>query len=175
MSDTASGAPAAADVVWPNDAAVCTSAADLIAPFEAFRSRPYLCPAKVWTIGYGTTFYPDDRRVGAYDPPIGETTAKTYLRADVGRKWAGIKHLLRQPPSVGQAAAMVSLAYNIGAGGFAKSSVLAAFNAGDLAHAAEAFLAYDKAHVDGQVIVLAGLKRRREAERALFLKSEAAA
>ncbi len=159
-------------VLWPDDAAVLDAAASLIAPFEGFRPAPYLCPAGKWTIGYGATFYPGDKPVGPHDPPIDKARAMALLRADCARRWAGLKGLLHHPPTVGQAAAMVSLAYNIGVGAFAKSSVCSLFNAGDVAGAADVFLSYDKATVNGARVHLPGLTRRRAAERNLFLKGE---
>ncbi len=42
---------------------------DLIKSFEGFSSKPYLCPAKIPTIGYGATFYPDGKKVTMKDSP----------------------------------------------------------------------------------------------------------
>lgn len=63
-------------------------------------------------------------------------------------------------------AAALSLSYNIGSGGFCKSSVVRLYNAGDRRAACQAFLLYDKA--GGRVV--AGLVKRRQAERALCLR-----
>jgi lysozyme len=63
-------------------------------------------------------------------------------------------------------AAFLSLSYNIGSGGFCKSSVVRLYNAGDRRAACHAFLKFDRA--GGRV--LAGLVRRRKAEEALCLK-----
>jgi lysozyme len=156
-------------MIWPKDGAVCAAAADLIAPFEGFKPKPYLCPANVWTIGYGTTVYPDGRRVGPHDPPIDKAKALALLQADVGKRWSDLKRSLHRPPTIYQAAAMLSLAYNIGVGAFAGSSVCTAFNAGDIAAAASAFLRWNK--IKGRVS--AGLTARRQAERKLFLEGEA--
>lgn len=50
--------------------------------------------------------------------------------------------------------------------------MLAKFNAGDSVGAADQFLVWDKAHVGGKVVALAGLDDRRRAERALFLTAD---
>ena len=63
---------------------------ELIAQFEGFRSKPYLCPAKVPTIGYGTTIYPayiighqgTKQKVTLNDPPITKELAIQILRED---------------------------------------------------------------------------------------------
>ena len=63
---------------------------------------------------------------------------------------------------------MVSIAFNIGTGGFARSSVLRRHNARDFTGAADAFLLWNK----GGGRVLAGLVRRRKAERDLYPTTE---
>jgi len=55
---------------------------DFLKEFESFRSKPYLCPSKVPTIGYGTTYYFDTKkRVTMADKPINEDEA---LRLKLG-------------------------------------------------------------------------------------------
>jgi lysozyme len=80
--------------------------------------------------------------------------------------------MLQQPASLHQAAAMLSLTYNIGTGAFGSSSVLRKFNTGDTAGAADAFLMWDKGTVDGQLVVIQGLLNRRQAERTVFLTAD---
>ena len=77
------------------------------------------------------------------------------------------------PTGENQFAAMVSLCFNIGSGNFKTSSVLRRHREGDDAAAADAFLLWDKAHVDGELVELDGLLRRREAERTLYLTADA--
>jgi len=77
--------------------------------------------------------------------------------------------MLTAPANDNQFGAFVSLAYNIGPGAFSRSSALRRFNEGKVALAAEAILAWNKATVNGRKVVLRGLARRREAEKALFL------
>jgi lysozyme len=57
-----------------------TDAESLGHRFEGFRHEPYLCPAKVPTIGYGSTFYEDGRRVTMSDPPILESRAQELFK-----------------------------------------------------------------------------------------------
>lgn len=141
----------------------------LIAGFESFRASPYLCPAGKWTIGYGTTHYPDGRAVAQSDTKIGRDIAMEYLRATLSRTDTALRPLLKRAPTENQYAAMLSLAYNIGLGGFECSTLLVKFNAGDIAGAADEFLKWDKAHIGGKPVVLPGLANRRKAERKLFL------
>ena len=134
----------------------------LVADFEGFRSRAYLCPAGVWTIGYGFT-----KGVKPGDV-ITREHADARLGAELEHFAAGVRRLLTLPATPNQFGAMVSLAFNIGLAGFGRSSVLRLHNAGDFAGAARAFALWNKA--GGQV--LAGLVRRRAAEAALYLTPE---
>lgn len=88
----------------------------IIAHFEGFRSKPYLCPAGVWTIGYGTTFYPNGYAVNFDDDPITETQATEYMVSALER--AFVPHLERIPTwkvlNDNQKAAIASFAYNLG-------------------------------------------------------------
>lgn len=138
----------------------------LVKEFEGFRADAYLDPVNVLTIGYGTTAAAG---VGI-DPKLGmrisERDATEYLHRALDKFAAHIQPLLAVEANENEWSAMLSLAYNIGPGAFAKSSVLRKFNAGDKQGAADAFRLWNKA--GGKV--LAGLTRRREAERALFLE-----
>src|SRR5262249_44588252 len=60
--------------------------------------------------------------------------------------------------------------YNIGLGAFVKSTALKRLNAGDRLGAADAIELWNKGHVNGKLVILPGLARRRAAERALFLQ-----
>lgn len=55
----------------------------LIADFEGLRLSPYLCSAKVPTIGYGSTFYPSGIKVTMNDKPITQATALWIDRKSV--------------------------------------------------------------------------------------------
>jgi len=138
---------------------------EIIKQFEGCKLTAYKCPAGVWTIGYGTTAA---AQVGI-DPKEGTTItqggAEKYLKLAIEKFAAAIKPNITQPINENEFGAFVSLAYNIGSGAFKKSSALRHFNAGDKAKAADAILMWNKA--GGKV--LAGLTRRRAAERALFL------
>lgn len=138
---------------------------DLIKEFEGFRAKAYKDPVGIWTIGYGTTAMAGVGIVPAAGMVITEAQAEGYLMAAVNKFGAEIEPLLKRLATENQFGAMVSLAYNIGPAGFKRSSVLRRFNEGDDRLAGAAFLMWNKA--GGRV--LAGLVRRREAERVLFM------
>jgi len=154
---------------WPGDAAVFPLCTPLIKQFEGFRAAPYLDSAGIPTIGYGTIQYPDGSAVTIHDPAITEPEAESFLKFQMSQKSAAIAPCFQKKPTLHQAAAMLSLTYNIGSGAFKSSTVLRKFNAADLPAAADAFLLWDKAVVDGQLVVVPGLHKRRVAERTIFL------
>lgn len=159
---------------WPDNTAVIALATPLIRQFEGFRGSPYLDSAGVPTIGYGTILYPDSAKVTMKDPACTDAEATSWLSYEMSLKSKQIAPLLKTPATLHQAAAMLSLTYNIGAGAFADSTVLRKFNAGDIAGAADAFLMWDKGTVNGQKVVIPGLHNRRVQERTLFLRAVAA-
>jgi lysozyme len=131
---------------------------DLIKSFEGLRLSAYKCPADVWTIGYGTT--------AGVKPGqnITKERAEELLREDVKRFEQQVMRLVKVPLTQGQFDALTSFVYNLGAGNLSNSTLLRLLNAGDYAGAAAQFDRWNKA--GGKV--LAGLVRRRAAERALF-------
>lgn len=138
---------------------------DLIKHFEGFKAEAYKDSAGVWTIGYGTT----GRAGVGIDPRPGQVITKAeaewYLEQAIKKFAAQIRPLITVPINENEWAAFLSLAYNIGPGAFEESSALRHFNGGRKEMAADAILLWNKA--GGRK--LAGLVRRREAERALFL------
>ena len=138
---------------------------ELIKRWESFRAAPYICPAGVWTIGYGTTRLPDGSPVTAQTPPIEETTAVLWLRHDL--KWAEnwVLRLVQMQINEDMLAALASFVYNLGPGSFKASTLLRKLNKGDYFGAAKEFDRWK--YAGGQV--LAGLVSRRNDEEALFL------
>jgi len=159
---------------------------DLMHKYEGFRSRPYLCPAHIWTIGYGHVLYQEQIRLpvmrveGKETPMIRKemplkpednrvwtkTEIDELFRADVGTFERGVLRLV--PGVVGRQGsfdALVSISFNFGLGNLQRSTIRMRANRGDWEGAAEAFRVWTK----GGGKVLPGLVKRREAEIALFL------
>lgn len=164
-------------VIWPDQARTIALAEPLIVRFEGFRAKPYLCPAGVPTIGYGTTRYPDGRRVTLADLPCSEAEARVYLEFSMRRVLKDLQAsgAVTRSPTLHQAGAFLSLGYNIGVGvhdgrkgDLADSSLLDCFNRGDLEGAWHHFLDWDKARVGGILQRVNGLASRRMAEQQLF-------
>ena len=138
---------------------------DLISSFEGIRLNAYDDSVGVWTIGIGTTIYPNGVKVKKGDKCTQEQ-ALEYLQHDLRSFEKTVNDSVKVPLSQNQFDALVSLAYNIGSGAFKNSTLLKKLNAKDYAGAADQFLVWNK----GGGKVLKGLVRRRDAERALFLK-----
>jgi lysozyme len=156
-------------MIWPSDAAILALAMPLVKRWEALRLSPYRCPAGFPTIGYGARFYPGGRAVAMEDRAITPGEADAFLAHTLRVVLARLKRSIARVPAAHQGAAMLSLAYNIGEGNFARSTLLAEFNAGDIAGACAEFPKWCHAHAGGKLVVLEGLRQRRQAEAALFL------
>lgn len=164
-------------MTWPADFDIFPLAKPLIKNAEGYSSKPYLCPAGVATIGWGSTRYPNGRRVTMQDSEIEQSWAEVCLTSAMRRVMEDLQKVMRRVPTTNQAAAILSLAYNVGVGAqdgvkgdLADSTLLAKFEGGDDQGAADEFPKWNKARVRGQLQPLAGLTKRRNLERELFLK-----
>lgn len=148
---------------------------DLVKSFEGLRLKPYLDSVKVPTIGYGTTYYEDGKKVTLNDPEITEARAEQLFAVHLDTFAASVEKLVQVPLTDNQFGAICSFVYNLGSGAFAKSTLLKKLNAKDYAGAAEQFEVWNKERVNGVLTPSKGLTRRRQAEKALFLQSPAPA
>lgn len=131
----------------------------IIKDFEGCRLKAYICPAGVWTIGYGHTANVKP------DMVITSTDAERLLRQDLKRFEEAVSSLVKVPVTPNQFSALVSFTFNIGVGALRNSTLLRKLNSSNYKGAAEEFLRWNKAN--GKV--LPGLTKRRKAERDLFL------
>ena len=161
---------------------------DLMHRYEGFRNKPYLCPAHIWTIGYGHVLYQDQINLPVLRTPEkpAKMIRKEYpLKPEDNRVWTkteidelfriDVEHfergVLRLVPGVvgrqGSFDALVSISYNFGLGNLQRSTIRMRANRGDWEGAAESFMVWTK----GGGKVLPGLVKRREAEVKLFLSN----
>ena len=134
---------------------------ELIKRFEGLRLEAYLCPANVWTIGFGHT-----KGVKRGDV-ITRTQANDFLALDMGWVTLTVRDTVLVPLNINQEAALYSFIYNVGGGAFSKSTLLRKLNNSDYKGAANEFKRWNR----GGGKILAGLQCRRKAEAALFRKS----
>ena len=152
-------APASAPAAEPSSAVAL--AAGLCREFEGLYLRPYLCPAGVWTIGYGATRYEDGRAVGPADPPITRERAEALLMHDILTvRVPAVRRLCPGIDRPGRMAALVDFAFNAGVGALQMSTLRQRVNAGRW----DAVPAELRRWVMAGGRTLPGLVRRREAE-----------
>ena len=141
-------------------------AAALCRRFEGFSAKPYLCPAGIPTIGYGSTYYSDGRKVTLKDAPITEVEAHTLLMQELHHTY--LPGVLRLCPGLvtdeRKLNAIVDFAYNLGIGRLQTSTLRRKINAKDWAGAKEQLMLWTR----GGGKVLPGLVKRRTAECALL-------
>ena len=138
---------------------------NLVKSFEGFFSKPYLCPANVPTIGYGTILYPNGKKVTLQDLPIDEKKAIEFMRFELNQKAKEVDAMTTDAVNQRQFDALVSFAYNCGSGALKGSTLLKRVNANPSDPTIiDAFLMWTKA--DGKT--LNGLVRRRKAEAKLY-------
>ena len=147
--------------------AVSDAGIELIKQYEGLELEAYPDPGnpstgEPWTIGYGHT-----AGVRRGNTCTAEQ-AETWLREDIKYAAACIKHLVDAPLTQGQFDALASFVYNVGQTQFGNSTLLRLLNAGNAAGAAAQFDRWNR----GASGVLAGLVKRRAAERAMFEGAE---
>jgi lysozyme len=133
---------------------------DLIKRFEGLELKAYRCPAGIVTIGYGHTGA--DVKMGDV---IIEQKATELLAKDLEIFENYVTKFLKVPVNQNQFDALVSFTYNVGAGNLKSSTLLRKLNTGDYKGASEEFKKWNK----GGGKVLAGLTKRRNSEKELFL------
>jgi len=140
---------------------------NLVKQFEGFFSKPYLCPAGVPTIGYGTILYPNGKKVTLQDKSISEDEAIEFMRFELNQKAKEVDAMTTDKVNQYQFDALVSFAYNCGSGALKGSTLLKRVNTNvDDLTIKDAFLMWVKA--DGKT--LKGLVNRRTAEANLYFK-----
>ena len=101
----------------------------MICEFEGFSAKPYLCPAKLATIGYGNTFYRDGKKVTMVDKEITKAEAFDMFK-DIADKFAKkVSSCVKTPINQNQFNSLVSFAYNVGVANFMNSTLLKRVNA----------------------------------------------
>jgi lysozyme len=148
----------------------------LIKHWEGVRYRPYICSARLHTIGVGHVLYPDQGRLPLDQRdafPLKAEDNRVFsgaevdgiLGADLRRFEVGVAKLFPVVLTQGQNDALVSFAFNLGLGGVQRSTLRQKVLRGEVEAAADEFLKFTR----GGGKILPGLVKRRNDERALFL------
>lgn len=140
---------------------------ELIAMFEGWSEKPYLCSAKVPTIGFGSTYYADGKRVTLLDKPITRQQGLELLEITASSFAKSVEKRLKVEVNQNQFNALVSFAYNVGVGNFESSTLLKKVNANPNDHDIQnEFLKWCKA--GGKKVD--GLEKRRMREAQIYYK-----
>ena len=138
---------------------------ELIKKYEGLKLKPYLCPAKVPTVGFGSTYYEDGTKVKLTDLPITQERATELLKALLHSYELAVDSYCVDTINQNQFDALVSLTYNIGAGNLKRSTLLKRLNVNIKDPSiADCFMLWNKSN--GSVLV--GLTKRRQEEANLY-------
>lgn len=142
---------------------------DFIKAHEGYKLSAYQDSAGIWTIGYGSILYEDNSKVKPGDQ-ITPDRADALLAMEVEEKSETVKRMIQNPNiNQNQFDALVSFAYNVGTDALRNSTLLRRVNANPADPSIrEAFLMWNKAHVDGQLVEIQGLTKRRGDEADLY-------
>lgn len=136
--------------------------------FEDCVLEAYLCPAGVWTIGWGNTFYADGSKVKKGDK-LTQTEANILFNVVVEKYFINpMRKLITTPLNDNQFSALVCFTYNLGVANFKSSTLLKKVNA----NPNDPTIAYEFSRwVNKGSAFENGLRRRREAEAKLYFKN----
>ena len=133
----------------------------LIKRFEGFSAVPYLCPARIWTIGYGHVLQPTERHTLTQ---VDSAMAERLLMKDVCFAEQAVRQYISVPLGQNQFDALVSFTFNAGAGALQRSALRRVINRGEEGEVAHQWMRW----VWGGGRKLSGLVARREAELIVF-------
>ena len=137
----------------------------LIKHHEGVRSRPYRCPANLWTVGVGHLIGDGKLLPDSYNRIFTAEEIDGLLKSDLRRFELGVSKMLPNVPlRQCEFDCLVSFAFNLGLGTFQRSTLRQALLRNDKKAAMESLIKYCRA--GGKI--LKGLQTRRLDERALF-------
>ena len=153
--------------IKPQPKPISKFAINLIKEFEGFKDYAYIDTDGTPVIGYGLS------RIGGLPVQIGDristTQADAALNAHIREIHQELEQIIKVDLSDRQLSALTSIAFNVGVDNIKNSTLVRKINTKDYAGAADEFLRWDKANLQGALVQLPGLSRRRAAERQLFL------
>ncbi len=155
---------------------VSERAIEMIKHHEGVRTKPYRCPALLWTVGVGHVIDPkhigvklEERKTlpipDGWDRVLSMSEVDAILHQDLASFERGVLRLCPTGLTQSRFDALVSFSFNVGLGNLQRSSIRMKHNRGEFEEAAEAFMQWTKA--GGRE--LPGLVKRRKDERALYL------
>ena len=105
---------------------------EIVKSFEGISLEPYLCPANVWTVGYGATVGSDGGPIDPDMEPISETEAEALLLRELESSEGWVSRLIKTALTENQYSALVSFTFNVGAGALQRSTLRMKLNSEEL-------------------------------------------
>ena len=96
---------------------------EIVKSFEGLALKPYLCPANVWTVGYGATVSRTGGPIDLDMEPISETEAEALLIRDLESSEGWVSRLIKTALTENQYSALTSFTFNVGAGALQRSTL----------------------------------------------------
>lgn len=134
----------------------------LVQEYEGYRSKAYICPAGIWTIGFGHTGGVKEGQT------ITEEEAINLLKQDLAKTQNELSNTVQVPVSKNQFIALMSFTFNIGITKVRTSTLMKYLNQGEYALAGKQLLRW----VYANGVKLPGLEKRREAEYKIWNQKE---
>ncbi|MFM2314201.1 MAG: hypothetical protein RLZZ04_3477 [Cyanobacteriota bacterium] len=155
--------------IKPQTKPVSKIAINLIKEFEGFKDYAYIDTDGTPVIGYGLS------RIGGIPVQIGDRIssdqADAALKAHLQEIHRELDKIIKVELSDRQLSALASISFNVGVDNIRSSTLVQKINAKDYTGAADEFMRWDKANLQGAFVQMPGLTRRRSAERQLFLSN----
>ncbi len=139
---------------------------DSLKSLEGYRSKPYMCSGKHWTIGWGHLIFGQLRWHQLTEDGITKAQAEELLRDDLDFSVKRVNKYVKRELTQNQFDAIVSFTFNVGPGALKRSVLLKRINSGDFEGVPSQMRRWNKS--GGRV--LKGLKRRRGTEIELWNK-----
>lgn len=142
---------------------------DFIKSREGLKLIAYQDSAGIWTIGYGTILYEDNTPVKKGDV-ITQQRADQLIEREISAKSAKVNAAIGTGAiNQNQFDALVSFAYNVGTGALLSSTLLKRVRTNPADPTIrDAFMLWNKAHVNGKLVAVQGLTNRRKSEADLY-------
>ena len=112
---------------------------EIVKSFEGISLKSYLCPANVWTVGYGATVGSDGRSIDPDMEAISEDEAEALLIRDLESSEGWVRRLIKAALTENQFSALTSFTFNVGAGALQRSTLRMKHNREEYQGAADEF------------------------------------
>jgi len=150
---------------------------DFIGRWEGFEPYVYEDVAGLETIGYGHLLTAQEKQSGSVNidgvsyplsSGLDRDQARALLRQDAANAERAVQQRVKVELTQSQFDSLASFVFNVGSSAFSNSTLLKRLNSGDYSAVPGELMRWNKARVDGELVEVNGLTRRRESEASIF-------